>query len=170
MVILKMNFVRAMLGRFEKITKKASNAEYSRTATYLWIFDKLSKHRLTILGTSGFKCHRTGQRRRKSVRGCIVGRDLGTIACVVVDKGGNEKVGLTDVTKPRRLGPKRANNIRKFFGLPRHWDLKNKKTDNKSKVEVERFDVTRYIVKRPSKNVDGKSYYKVTRDYLFLCS
>lgn len=116
---------------------------------------------LTPIGTSGFKCHRTGQRRRKSVRGCIVGRDLGTIACVVVDKGGNEKAGLTDVIKPRRLGPKRANRIRKFFGLPRHWDLKNKKTDNKSKVEVERFDVTRYVVKRPSKTVDGKAYYKV---------
>jgi Ribosomal protein S6e len=114
-----------------------------------------------FLGSSGFKCHRAGQRRRKSVRGCIVGRDLAVVNCVIVDKGGNETAGFTDVNLPRRLGPKRANKIRKMYGLPRHFDLKNKKTDKKSKVEVDRFDVTRYVIKRPTKTVDGKSYYKV---------
>eukprot|EP00178_Gracilaria_changii_P005542 TRINITY_DN1920_c0_g1_i1.p2 TRINITY_DN1920_c0_g1~~TRINITY_DN1920_c0_g1_i1.p2 ORF type:complete len:235 (-),score=49.18 TRINITY_DN1920_c0_g1_i1:53-757(-) len=109
---------------------------------------------------SGFNCHRDGQRRRKSVRGCIIGRDLGTIFCVIVDKGGNEHAGLTDVNQPRRLGPKRANKIRKMYGLPRHWDLKGKKTDNQSKVDVDHFDVTRYVVKRPTKEVEGKAYYK----------
>lgn len=48
-----------------------------------------------------------------------------------------------------------------MYGLPRHSDIKGKKTDNQSKVDVDRFDVTRYVVKRPSKEVDGKSYYKV---------
>ncbi len=36
---------------------------------------------------------------------------------VVVKKGEQEIPGLTDENKPRRLGPKRAGNIRKTFNL-----------------------------------------------------
>merc|ERR1719203_1187396 len=56
-------------------------------------------------------------RKRKSVRGCIVGPDLATLSLVVIKKGPEEIEGLTDDNKPRRLGPKRASNIRKLFNL-----------------------------------------------------
>lgn len=57
----------------------------------------------------------TGERKRKSVRGCIVGSDLSVLSLVVVKQGEQEIPGLTDTTVPKRLGPKRASKIRKFF-------------------------------------------------------
>merc|ERR1739848_112200 len=60
----------------------------------------LVRHRVRLLmkkGQSGYTCKRAGERKRKAVRGCIVNHDL-----AVVD---------------RRLGPKRANKIRKLFNL-----------------------------------------------------
>merc|ERR1712061_856270 len=59
-----------------------------------------------------------------SVRGCIVGPDLATLALVIVKKGSEEIPGLTDDEKPRRLGPKRASNIRKLFGLDKKDDVR----------------------------------------------
>ena len=70
--------------------------------------------RLLLRGrTSLYKPRRTGERKRKSVRGCICGPDLAVIALKVLVKGENDVTGLTDEQRPRRLGPKRANNIRK---------------------------------------------------------
>lgn len=46
-----------------------------------------------------------------------------------------------------------------MFVLPKHSDNIQKK--NAAKVDVDRFDVTRYIVKRPTKEVGDKKYYKV---------
>merc|ERR1712032_779362 len=43
--------------------------------------------------------------------------DLSILNLMIVKKGAGEIEGLTDKTIPRRLGPKRANNIRKLFGL-----------------------------------------------------
>merc|ERR1712054_658519 len=74
---------------------------------------------------------------------------------------GNELEGLTDVTIPRRLGPKRANKIRRMFMLPKHSDNLNKK--DAQKANVDRFDVCRYVVKRPSKAVGEKQYYKAPK-------
>lgn len=70
-------------------------------------------------GTTGFQMWRarTGERKRRSVRGCILGMDLSAIDLVVAKKGDKEIEGLTDVSHPLRLGPKRANKIRKLFGL-----------------------------------------------------
>jgi small subunit ribosomal protein S6e len=74
---------------------------------------------LLVPGTLGFQKWRarTGERKRRSVRGCILGNDLAAINLVVVKKGPKDIEGLTDVSLPRRLGPKRANKIRKLFGL-----------------------------------------------------
>ena len=55
---------------------------------------------------------RKGERKRKSVRGCIVDGNLSVISMAIVKKGDNEIPGLTDNTIPRRLGPKRASKIR----------------------------------------------------------
>jgi small subunit ribosomal protein S6e len=56
-------------------------------------------------------------------------------------KGENDVPGLTDEQRPRRLGPKRANNIRKAFAL--------RKQD----------DVRKYVVRREIVRGD-KTFYK----------
>jgi small subunit ribosomal protein S6e len=75
-------------------------------------------------GASCFRERRAGARKRKSVRGCIVGPDLSVINLVVVAKGENEIPGLTDTVKPRRLGPKRASKIKKLFNLSKEDDVR----------------------------------------------
>merc|ERR1719393_42366 len=80
----------------------------------------LVNHRVRLLFKKGMSCYRerrSGCRKRKSVRGCIVGPDLAVLALVLVKKGPEEIPGLTDENKPRRLGPKRASNIKKLFNL-----------------------------------------------------
>merc|ERR1712044_108076 len=96
--------------------------------------------RVKLLLSKGQSCYnpsRTGERKRKSVRGCIVNLNL-----MIVKKGEGEIEGLTDKTIPRRLGPKRANNIRKLFGLD--------KSD----------PVTKYVVHRTIEK-EGKKAKKV---------
>jgi len=75
-------------------------------------------------GHSCFRPRRTGERKRKSVRGCIVGMDLSVLALSIVKQGENPLPGLTDVVHPKRLGPKRATKIRKFFGLSKEDDVR----------------------------------------------
>ena len=70
-------------------------------------------------GSKGYRAKRTGERKRKSVRGCIVGPDIKSLSVTVSKKGEKEIPGLIDTTVPRRLGPKRANNIRKLYGIER---------------------------------------------------
>merc|ERR1712188_298567 len=81
---------------------------------------------------------RTGEKKRASVRGCIVDSNLAVLALVVIKKGDGEIPGLTDRVVPRRLGPKRAGKIRKLFNL--------------SKED----DVTQYIIRRPVPTKEGK--------------
>ncbi|KAI0389744.1 ribosomal protein S6e [Xylariaceae sp. FL0594] len=83
--------------------------------------------RVRLLLSEGHSCYRprrTGERKRKSVRGCIVGMDLAVLALSVVKQGENEIPGLTDVVLPKRLGPKRATKIRRFFGLSKDDDVR----------------------------------------------
>merc|ERR1740117_2341712 len=94
--------------------------------------------------TTLYRPRRTGERKRKSVRGCICGPDLSVIALRILVKGEGEVAGLTDAERPRRLGPKRAAHIRKAFVL--------RKTD----------DVRKYIVRRQVGEKDGKTFYKAT--------
>merc|ERR1719197_2093575 len=70
----------------------------------------LTNNRVRLLFKKGMSCfreRRSGCRKRKSVRGCIVGSDLAVMSLVIVKKGAAEIAGLTDDQKPRRLGPKR---------------------------------------------------------------
>merc|ERR1711860_111378 len=101
----------------------------------------LTNGRVRLLLSKGHSCfrpRRSGERRRKSVRGCIVDSNLSVMALVVVKKGEKDIPGLTDVTIPRRLGPKRASKIRKLFNL--------------SKED----DVRQYVVRRPLPVKEGK--------------
>merc|ERR1719198_694221 len=87
----------------------------------------LSNSRVRLLFKKGMSCYRerrSGCRKRKSVRGCIVGPDIAVMSLVVVKKGAEEIPGLTDDNKPRRLGPKRASNIRKLFNLEKEDDVR----------------------------------------------
>lgn len=101
----------------------------------------LTNVRVRLLLSKGHSCfrpRRTGERRRKSVRGCIVDSNLSVLAMVIVKKGEKDIPGLTDTTIPRRLGPKRASKIRKLFNL--------------SKED----DVRQYVVRRPLPQKEGK--------------
>merc|ERR1719456_1767136 len=71
-----------------------------------------------------YRERRHGMRKRKSVRGCIVGPDLAAMSLVLVKKGDEEVPGLTDDQRPRRLGPKRASKIRKLFNLEKKDDVR----------------------------------------------
>lgn len=105
----------------------------------------LTNHRVRLLFRTGMKCfrpRRTGERKRKSVRGAIVGPDLSVLNLVLVRQGPSEVPGLTGGDKPRRLGPKRANNIRKLFNLGPE------------------ADVTKYVVRR---KIEGKNKSKAPR-------
>merc|ERR1712179_697410 len=84
------------------------------------------------------RARRAGERKRKSVRGCIVDQNLSVMSVIVVKKGDQDIPGLTDTTIPRRLGPKRASKIRKLFNL--------QKFDN----------VCSYVIKRPLPAKEGK--------------
>ncbi|KAK7083008.1 40S ribosomal protein S6 [Halocaridina rubra] len=101
----------------------------------------LTNNRVRLLLSKGHSCYRprkTGERRRKSVRGCIVDSGLSVLALTVVKKGDGDIPGLTDISIPRRLGPKRASKIRKLFNL--------------SKQD----DVRQYVIKRPLPAKEGK--------------
>ncbi|XP_042638434.1 LOW QUALITY PROTEIN: 40S ribosomal protein S6 [Orycteropus afer afer] len=100
----------------------------------------LTHGRVRLLLSKGHSCYRprrTGERKRKSVRGCIVDANLSVLNLVFFIKGEKDIPGLTDTTVPRRLGPKRASRIRKLFNL--------------SKED----DVRQYVVRKPL-NKEGK--------------
>jgi len=78
-------------------------------------------------GHKTYRPRRTGEKKRKSVRGCIVGHDIRVLAVTIAKKGDADIAGLTDANIPRRLGPKRATRVRRLFGL----ELKETKGEKK---------------------------------------
>ena len=108
----------------------------------------LTNSRVRLLCAKGHKAYRprrAGERKRKSVRGCIVGQDISVINLVVTKVGDAPVPGLTDEPVPRRLGPKRANKIRKLFNL--------EKED----------DVRKYVIARTFTNKAGKEVRKAPK-------
>uniref|UniRef100_A0A8C6CDU1 40S ribosomal protein S6 n=1 Tax=Monodon monoceros TaxID=40151 RepID=A0A8C6CDU1_MONMO len=91
----------------------------------------LTHGRVRLLLSKGHSCYRprrTGERKRKSVRGCVVDANLSVLNLVIV-KG--RRIFLDS------LGPQRARRIRKLFSL--------------SKED----DVRQYVVRKPL-NKEGK--------------
>ncbi|XP_028399022.1 40S ribosomal protein S6-like [Dendronephthya gigantea] len=87
----------------------------------------MTNGRVRLLLAKGHSCYRprrTGERKRRSVRGCIVDSQLSVLNLVIIKKGEQEIPGLTDRVVPRRLGPKRANKIRKLFNLSKEDDVR----------------------------------------------
>jgi len=87
---------------------------------------------------------RTGELKRRSVRGCIYGSDLAVIFLTVVKKGEQEIDKVTNVDHPNKLAAKRANNIRKMFALEK------------------KDDVRKYVVHRKVTRGD-KTFYKAPK-------
>lgn len=88
----------------------------------------LTTTRVRLLLDKNHSCYRTrrrGERKRKSVRGCIVSAEISILNLVIVKKGDQEIPNLTDTPLPRRLGPKRASKIRKLFGLDKDDDVRS---------------------------------------------
>jgi small subunit ribosomal protein S6e len=77
-------------------------------------------------GFTNFKEKCKGERRRRSVRGCIVGSDIAVLNLTVVKIGDNPIPGFTDEesAQPKRLGPKRANHIRRLYNLTTEDDVR----------------------------------------------
>lgn len=108
----------------------------------------LTNTRVRLLCKKGHKAYRqrrAGERKRRSVRGCIVGNDIAVLNLVVTQMGEKTVPGLTDETVPRRLGPKRANNIRKLFNLTKE------------------DDVRKYVIARTFTNKKGKTVRKAPK-------
>ncbi|CEL57683.1 40S ribosomal protein S6-B OS=Schizosaccharomyces pombe (strain 972 / ATCC 24843) GN=rps6b PE=1 SV=1 [Rhizoctonia solani AG-1 IB] len=111
----------------------------------------LLPYRVRLLLSDGHSCYRprrTGERKRKSVRGCIVGPDIAVLSLVIVKQGDAPLPGLTENVLPKRLGPKRATKIRKFFNLTKEDD-------------VRKFVVRREV--KSKKNPDAKPYTKAPK-------
>merc|ERR1712046_523391 len=108
----------------------------------------LTPDRVRLLLREGSKCYRqrrTGEMKRKSVRGCVVSQEISCLNLVIVRKGPAELPGLTDVERPIRLGPKRATKIRKLFNL------------------TDEDDVRKHVVRRKCTTKTGKEYTKAPK-------
>ena len=108
----------------------------------------LISHRTRLLLSAGHSCYRprrSGERKRKSVRGCIVASDIQALSTVIVKQGENDIEGLTDQVLPKRLGPKRATKIRRFFNLTKEDDVRE------------------YVVRREVTTKSGKTYTKAPK-------
>jgi small subunit ribosomal protein S6e len=113
----------------------------------------LTTQRVRLLlgkNTSCYRPRKRGERKRKSVRGCIVGPDLSVVNLVVIKKGEAEIPGLTDSEKPRRLGPKRANNIRKLFNLTSKDDVRQYVTTYRRQIVKKGDDSKKPTFKSPN--------------------
>jgi len=105
--------------------------------------------RVRLLFKGGMTCFRekrTGLRKRKSVRGCIVGHDLAILNFTIAEMGESEIPGLTDDAVVKRLGPKRCTKLRSLFDLSKEDDVK------------------KYVVRRETKEgKDGKMRNKAPK-------
>lgn len=101
---------------------------------------------LMAKGQKTYRPRRKGERKRKSVRGCIVGHDIRVLALSIEKKGENDIPGLTDTYKPLRLGPKRASKIRKLHGI----------SSGKNSYAL----VSQKVVRRKFKSATGKDRHK----------
>lgn len=122
-----------------------------------------SNHRLRLLlepGAKGYRAKRKGERKRRSVRGCIVGPDIKTLSLTLIKKGEKEIPGLTDETKPRRLGPKRATGIRKLYGIEKG---ENEKTLQNSVALIKKHIIRRTFKSKKNANANRHKAPKIQR-------
>jgi small subunit ribosomal protein S6e len=129
-------FGQGLEGCIFKITGGSDNNGF---AMKQGVLTKNKRKLLLAPGSKGYRCKREGTHMRKSVRGCIIGNEITSLNLVLLSRGDREIAGLTDVKKDNRLGPKRANKIRKLFSIPKHSD--NTGVKNKTDIKVSNIDV-----------------------------
>jgi len=122
----------------------------------------LTADRVRLLLSKKHKCYkprRKGERKRKSVRGCIVSSENSVISLVILRKGPKDIVGLTDKIVPKLRGPKRASKIRKLFNLDKEKDdvrnyvtmlvkkrkVKGEIVEYKRGVKIQRLTTPKYV-------------------------
>jgi small subunit ribosomal protein S6e len=139
----------------------------------------LTSSRVRLLLGAGHSCfreRRVGMRKRKSVRGCIVSGDIAVIHLVIVKKGESEIPGITDVERPRRLGPKRAANIRKLMNLTKEDDVrvevrkmrreipgKDDKPSNFKSVKIQRLITPQRLQRKRHEKAVKRGRYESSR-------
>jgi len=99
------------------------------TEGFPMMFGVCAPARVSLLlnrGAVGFNAFRArnGERRRKAIRGDIIGEDISVINLAITKIGEKPLEGITDVSHPRALGPKRVAAIRKLWSLPRNADVR----------------------------------------------
>ena len=106
----------------------------------------LTNGRVRLLLNKNSGCYnpkRSGERKKKSVRGCIVDKNLSVLNLIVTKRGEKEIKGLTDREIPNRLGPKRVGKIRKLYNLSKNDDVRKyvlkRPLPVKGKKDKERF-------------------------------
>ncbi|VDN08305.1 unnamed protein product [Thelazia callipaeda] len=129
----------------------------------------LTNGRVRLLLSKGHSCYRSrrdGERKRKSVRGCIVDANLSALSLIIVKKGEHDIPGLTDTTVPRRLGPKRASKIRKLFNLTKNDDVRKyvirRKLPDKGAPKIQRL-ITPVVLQRKRRRLALKVKRSVKR-------
>jgi len=115
----------------------------------------LINKRVKLLLGKGHSCYRPrrgGERKKKSVRGCIVGPDIQVLALNIIKLGEAELQGLTDSPIPSRLGPKRATKIRRLFQLAPEDDVRDfvieRTIEKNGKTYTKRPKIQRLITPR----------------------
>ncbi|KAE8704062.1 40S ribosomal protein S6 [Hibiscus syriacus] len=111
----------------------------------------LTPGRVRLLLHRGTPCfrgygRRNGERRRKSVHGCIDSQDLSVLNLVIVKKGENDLPGLTDTEKPRMRG-KKINKAPKIQRLVTPLTLQGKRAriaEKKKRVAKAKADAAEY--------------------------
>ena len=81
-------------------------------------------HLLLSKGHSCYRPRRTAEQKCISVQGCVVNANLSVLNLVIVKKGEKDIPGLTDISVPHHLGPKRASRIHKIFNLSKEDDAR----------------------------------------------
>ena len=112
-----------------------------------------------------YRPKRDGCRKRKAVRGCIIGPDISVVNVIVQTRGKTPIEGVTDVLIPRPLAPRRASKIRKLFNLTKEDDVRQyvipRKTKRPGKATVTKIPkiqrlVTPALKRRERKRVQTK--------------
>ena len=84
----------------------------------------MKDHRVRLLvseGSSFFRTRRPGDRKRKSIRGCIVSHDIAMCNLVILTEGESKIEGLTDTQRPNRLGPSASPSCASCTTSARRW-------------------------------------------------
>lgn len=98
-------------------------------------------------GEVGYRCKKSHVRKRKTVRGSIIGNDIQVISVMLVRIPEDKTIeGLTDVINNKTHLPKKAYKLRELFGIPEGEDIIKYVTklvkENDPEAKVPRLKIT----------------------------